>query len=321
MKFLITENQLKFIISENKSSCRLEFEKKISKNVRKIFKNTIDFILEPHKQDWNGDREKYVSVLKLLGKSDSEIDKILDIKFVYHQDGSWSRINKLNTNYSDLSVLITDILEDEGEDICELLERYNQGDDSFLEDLSQVMLLDPERYFEEYLKPKEERYIQNNTKNSIKGDLAEMAVIKFMTSLGGELIYQSVEGSPIDTKLSIDLIMMSPDGVLMKIQVKSVGSIKEVSETPCEKNSDIKFSNKNKSGGYLLYSYMGITLKTDNINYVAYVSGDNVIICKKYMPVSVVNNKCVDVPIDTFPSNPRGGYFVVDHESVVYKNV
>jgi hypothetical protein len=321
MKYIITERQYKeFILNEDSSDCRSDFEKKIKNVVRSIFKKTIDDILEPHKTEWNGNREKYVKILKLIGKSDNDIKNILDMKFVYHEDGSWSRINKLNTNYSDLSVLISDILEDEGDDLCNLLDRYNEGDKSFLTDLAQVMSLDPERYFDDYLKPKEDRYIQNNTKNSKVGDAAELKVIQFIKSLGGELIYQSTEGSPIDTRLGIDVIMMSPDGVLMKIQVKNVNSIKLVDQTPCEKKSEIPFKNKKKSGGYLIYTTNGVPIRPENINFVAYVSKDKVIICKNYSPVSVINQKCIDEPSYNFPSNPKKGYFVVDHESVEYTN-
>jgi hypothetical protein len=37
------------------------------------------------------------------------------------------------------------------------------------------------------------------------------------------------------------------------------------------------------------------------------------------MPVTVINNKCVDEPINDFPSSRKGSFFV-DHESVVFKN-
>jgi len=34
------------------------------------------------------------------------------------------------------------------------------------------------------------------------------------------------------------------------------------------------------------------------------------------MPVTVVGMKCVDTPVNQFPSNPKGSFYV-DHESVV----
>jgi len=296
-----------------------------------MFQSVIDIILKPHRQKWNGDREKYRKLLKLINIDDSKIDNILDIEFVYNQDGSWSRINKLNTNYSDLSVLITDILTDENADLCELSNRLEQNDKSFLQDLKERMLSKPEYYFKNYLLSNQSRYVENNVRNTLKGDDAENRVKDFLVKkLKWKLIYQSVEGSPIDTKLGVDLIMRNNYGFVKRIQVKSVGGISVVDETPCEislnkksPNNDgekLRYKHKKQNGGFYVYSRNGVSINPNNIDYVAYIDNKNIIICKKYMPVTVEGNDCIDEVSFEFPSSRRGPFFV-DHESVVFKNM
>lgn len=320
MKIIITERQFD-LINENKG-CEYDFKKKLNKLwLKTMFQSVIDTILKPHREKWKGDRDEYVRILKLIGFDDSKIDNVLDIDFVYNPDGSWSRINKLNTNYSDLSVLITDILLDENADLCKLSDYLDNNDKSFLIDLKQRMISDPEYYFDNYLFKNESKYVENNTKNTLLGDQTENRVVEFLVDkLKWELIYQSVEGSPIDTKLGIDLIMRSNYGDVKRIQVKSVGGISVVDETPCETSNDTDFKHKKYKGGFYVYARNGVSINPNNIDYVAYVDKHNIIICKKYMPVTVIGNNCIDEPIRDFPSSRRGPFFV-DHESVVFKNI
>jgi hypothetical protein len=318
MVIKITESQnRRLILKEN--NCSSVFQKKLNGVwLKNIFRPVIDKILTPYRKKWNGDEDKYRKILGLIGIKGDDVDKILDINFVYRPDGSWSRINKLNTNYSDLSVLITDILNDKGSDLCELSKRLDNNDKLFLSELSNEMKSNPEFYFKNYLSSNEDKYVVNNIKNTLVGDDAENKVVDFFVKkLKWDLIYQSVEGSPIDTKLGIDLIMENNYGFIKKIQVKSVGTIKLVDKTPCEEMGT--FQNKKIGGGYSVYSRNGVSINPDNVDYVAYVNNDKIIVCKKYMPVTVINNKCVDEPINDFPSSRRGSFFV-DHESVVFKN-
>ena len=128
--------------------------------------------------------------------------------------------------------------------------------------------------------------------------------IKFLTQskIGWELIYQAVEGSPIDTKLGIDLVFKNMFGKVKTVQVKSVSSIKRVDQTPCEKQG--KFEYKKKSGGYFVYSRYGVKINDKDVDYVAYISNDGkILICKKFSPVTVVGTKCVDEPVNIFPAN------------------
>lgn len=318
MKVILTESQLKKVIKENENLCEEDLYAKLNnRQILTIFKKPIEDMFEPHTQNWNGDREKYKEILNLIGKAPELHDSILDMKFVYDENGNWTRINKLNSNYSDTARLVIDILSNEGEDLCQILEMLNNNDKSKLTELALKIQNNLEQYYQEYLTTNTDRYTENNTKNTKVGDKSEQDVIDLLTKkYSWQLIYQATEGSPIDTKLGIDIIMRTKDGRIAKIQVKTVGSIKEVSQTPCEEDGT-KFTNKQRPGGYLVYSRGGVFIRPNDINLVAYVTtSGKILLVKKYMPVTVVGMKCVDTPVNKFPSNPRGSFYV-DHESVV----
>lgn len=325
MKALITEKQyISVLLSEDILDCENSLKSKEGLNNRfagNIFKLAIDKMLLPHKTKWKGDREMYVNILNSLGKSQSEIEKILDMSFVYDDNDNWQRINKLNTNYTDISTFVIDVLKGENYDLCEVNEKILQGDKSDLIGLSKKIEMDPEYYYSKYLMTNPDKYVQNNTTNSLRGDNGEKMVIKFLEEKGAILIYQSTEGSPIDTKLGIDIIMITKDGKLAKIQVKIVSSIKRVNYTPCEETG-MTFTFKKKRGGYMVYSRGGVSIRPNEINRVAYVTdkGD-ILIVRKYSPVTISNNKCIDVEdTSNFPSNPRGSFYV-DYESVTSTNI
>lgn len=303
------------------SSCSEELLKLLNKfSTVDIFRPAIEKMLDPHKESWKGDRGKYEEILKLIGKSSNQIDKILDTKFIYDKDGNWRRINKLNTNYSDIAILVIDILQNEQNNLCDIVEKLKQNDFSDLKNLASSIMSNSEKYYEDYLAPDDEKYTINNQKNTELGDRMEKMTIELLESYGWELIYQSAEGSPIDTKLGIDIIMRAKSGKLAKIQVKGVGNISQVSMTDCEKGGG-KFTNKKKSGGYFVNSRRGVKIRPYDINLVVYANDKGeILVVKKYSPISRENGKCVDREVIDFPSSSKGPFYV-DHESVVvFKN-
>ena len=231
------------------------------------------------------------------------------------------RINKLNTNYSDISTFVIDVLKGENIDLCEVNQNLMNGDKTILNNLAKKIEGDPEYFYSTYINTNPNKYIANNEINSIRGDKAEKMVIDFLTQKGAKLLYQSTEGSPIDTKLGIDIIMLVNENLIAKIQVKLVPSITKVNSTPCEESKSI-LTYKKKPGGYLVFSRNGVSIRPDEINRVAYVTdkGD-ILIVKRYSPVTIINNKCIDSEnTSNFPSNPRGSFYV-DHESVTSTNI
>jgi hypothetical protein len=330
MKILLTENQFESLMKRHSglinesSDCEKDLFDKINNwRLKAIFKDPINKIVKPHAKKWaeNNDRQKYDEVLTMIGKSQSEIDSILDMSFVYDEGGNWDRINKLNTNYSDTARFIIDIFKDQGKNLCDVYKNLSDGNNSDLTNVARDMSLNPTTYWDNYLSLNREKYTQNNKRNSMMGDTTEKIVVDYLLGKGWKLVYQSKEGSPIDTKLSIDIIMLSPDNKIAKIQVKTVGTIKQVEFTPCEKN-DVPLTNKKQSGGYSVYTNGGIILREADINLVAYVTmSGNLLILRKYSPVTVSGNKCVDTPVRQFPSSPKKGLFFVDHESVVFSKI
>lgn len=325
MNILISGKQyMSILVNEGVDECEKSLKTKEGLNNRfigNIFKRAIDMMLDPHKRKWSGDREKYIKILTLLGKNPTDIDKILDMSFVYDDNDEWMRINKLNTNYTDISTFVIDTLKGENIDLCDVNESLLRGDRTILVDLARKIESKPEYFYSTYINTNPEKYVANNRINSLRGDNAEKMVIDFLTQKGAILIYQSTEGSPIDTKLGVDIIMMTKDRKLAKIQVKLVSSIKKVDITPCEEKNEV-FTHKKKTGGYLVYSRSGVLIRPNEINRVAYVTerGD-ILIVKRYSPITIVGDKCVDrEDVSNFPSNPRGSFYV-DHESVTSTNI
>lgn len=322
MDYIITKTQLEKLLDNPKLStkCSGELFKKLNKRTTlNFFRSAIEKMLEPHLQNWKGDRKKYEENLTLIGKTPEQINDILNMKFVYDKDGNWSRVNKLNTNYSDIAVLVIDIFTNEGRNLCEILNNLEKGNTSDLTSLATAIKNNSEKYFKEYLESDDGKYTENNKKNTDIGDKDEQEVIEFLKdTYNWTLIYQSVEGSPIDTKLGIDIIMKSDKGIIAKIQVKGVGTIKVVKETPCEQGGT-KFEHKKRPGGFSVYSYNGVHIRPQDINLVAYVDKKgSILVVRKFSPVTIIDNKCIDKPTrQQFPSNPKGSFYV-DHESVVF---
>jgi len=303
-----------------KESCIKELTSLLNNvTTKNIFRKTIDIALENHKQFMDPESEQYKKDAEVLKKyfnfDDEDINKIMKIKMVYDDNGNWVPINKLNTNYTDLSVLITDILVDEGECICKVVESLKQDDNSVLIKLSDKMMKDPESYYEKYLHGNFDKYVQNNRRNTILGDESELFAISEMEKLGYKLVYLTSEGSPIDTKLGVDAIL-EKDGEIFKIQIKSVGSLTNTKETPCDvSNPGIK-----EKGGVKVFKRNRITVNEKYVDYLIFIGpSKKMMTLKKYQPISIDSIRplrCVAKPINEFPKNNT----FIDHESIVYKN-
>lgn len=283
------------------------------------FRKPIEKMLNPYMSLWDGDREMYYSVLRLIGISDYEIARILHIKFVYDDDGNWDPINKLNANQSDISVFVLDVMKHKNFDLFRITEEIKNKNHISLKLLSMDMNDNSVQYYQDFLLPNKKKYTKNIVTNTISGDNSEKVVLEFLKNNGYEIIYHASEGSPIDTKLGIDIIAKNKDGLIEKIQVKTVWTINEKEKSPSEEMGQ-KFTHKLISGGYSVSSF-GTYIRDKHINRVAYVDKQNkMVMVKKYSPVSVENGICEDKPTNTFPSSGTG-YFFIDYESVTSTNI
>jgi hypothetical protein len=312
-----------------KQSCINDLKKQLN-NVRtsQTFRHTIDKMLSGIRTELSPESDQYKKdsdvLRKYLNYSEEKIKETMNIKMVYDENSDWVPINKLNTNYSDLSVLITDILIGEDYCICDLLDNLKDGDISFMLELRDKILENPVVYYEKYLKGKFDDYVKRNRENTKTGIDNELFAISEMEKFGYDLIYMASEGSPIDTLLGIDAIM-SKDGEIYKIQVKTVNNLKVVEETTCDKKYP-EIRKGKKKGGVVVYSYHGVIgVKENNIDYLILVGkemqsgGQGMVVLRKYQPITVTLKplECFDFPINKFPK-PKGLSFI-DHESIVHK--
>jgi len=308
------------ITKEQCDLCREDLIKLLNtKSTANMFMKSIDLMLEPFKLGLSQGSNQYDyeknALKKYFNYSEDKINDLLDIKMIYDDEGNWSPINKLNTNYSDLAIFITDVLQRK-HCLCEVYRDLNNGDKSILNRLINAIEQNPTKMFETFLKGKYDLYITNNRRNTILGDQSEQYTIEKMTEFGYDLVYQASEGSPIDTKLGVDLIF-EKDGEIFRVQVKTVGSIKEVDETPCDKSN--KDLNKQR-GGFYIYKRNKIYVKSQNVDLLVFVSGKNFLCLRKYQPISVESLNpliCNNVPVNEFPVNND----YIDHESVIHKYI
>jgi len=304
-----------------KESCITELTSLLNDvSTKKIFRKSIDVMLDRHKKYLNPESEQYKKDANILTKyfnfSDDKIRDIMKIKMVYDNGNNWTPINKLNTNYSDLSVLVTDILIGEEECICKLVEDLKKGGLSFLFSLVNKINKDPEKYYRKYVKGNFEKYVENNRRNTKLGDESEFFAISEMKKLGYKLIYLTSEGSPIDTKIGVDAIM-EKDGEIYKIQVKTIGSLTNLQVTPC----DISNPGIKKKGGVKVFKRNRIDVNEQYVDYLVFIvpKTKKMLVLKKFQPISIESIKplmCVAKPINEFPKNNT----YIDHESIIYQN-
>ena len=217
----------------------LELIKKEGLGIEKI----IDEILDPLKSNIRQEEiDKHIFGINLL-KNNGNISEIQHNNFIKNlpnrklvytnnnreidSNGVWNYVNKLNTNYSDIADILTELL----------IRSYTNGSltskniiDSLLskdsdEESKNILLKHKHKIpqlFTTYLtSPMELLNFTNNIKvNSDYGEKLENNIIKKLKSNGAELLYQGGNGDFIDMLLSVDFIIKTKKGI-STIQSKS----------------------------------------------------------------------------------------------------
>ena len=217
----------------------LELIKKEGLGIEKI----IDEILDPLKINIRQEEiNKHIFGINLL-KNNGNISEIQHNNFIKNlpnrklvytnnnreidSNGVWNYVNKLNTNYSDIADILTELL----------IRSYTNGSltskniiDSLLskdsdEESKNILLKHKHKIpqlFTTYLtSPMELLNFTNNIKvNSDYGEKLENNIIKKLKSNGAELLYQGGNGDFIDMLLSVDFIIKTKKGI-STIQSKS----------------------------------------------------------------------------------------------------
>jgi hypothetical protein len=228
------------------------------------------------------------NLLRLNGNiSDMEhrrfIDTLPNKKLVYIA-GEWHPVNKLNTNYSDVSQILNDLLyesKNEGElpsieiidvirNIKNVFDRKHVDYPKNIESMKNILSSNKDHIkglFDRYISTPDQLlgYTNNVKKNSEWGEKVENEVVKTLLSIPGyKLLYKGGDGDFIDMIFSVDLIFKSPTNQTKTIQVKS------------GKRDALKFINKGRNGAvdiliypinqqqFEIYSFETKTTKTIN---------------------------------------------------------
>jgi hypothetical protein len=261
---------------------------KLNKSLyRKITFPLIRKVFDMKKQKWNEvmspeEQERTLSTLSRLkdldparkwqwpsetgGISYGTIDEFInnripELGFLYKErDGNleWDPVNKLDTNYSDLAVLITDVVEKSKTFTSEdLLTDLNNGNTKTLQNVVDAVGQYPEVLYDKFIS-NSDLYTTQSLYYSLQGEEVEDFVLDSMLNCGWDLIHQGGGGDIIDVFLGIDLIM-EKGGELKTIQCKKVWGIKNIPSTLM--NPDI--------GAYRIVGNVYVS-KQRNIDLVGY---------------------------------------------------
>ena len=225
-------------------------EKLVCDNIRKLgswlgdydglnMKDIVNKLLEDDKQceDMNPKYQKPMGYLYKTGivkdiikKSDGTYytKKLNNCCLVKDENGEWDYVNKLNTNYNDLSELLTTLFLKGGK-IDELTKLNVAEIKSYLLNLrkNNVLL----KLFMKYFTIDEYRDFTYNTKgNTVRGDYVEDLTKQMLEKEGYTTLYEGGNGDFIDMKYGVDLIV-EKDGDISLVQVKSRAATAKYSTT------------------------------------------------------------------------------------------
>lgn len=195
-------------------------------------KNVIDEVLNVHLifNDYNDQYQIPFKILKSIKRGSDRVELYSDIIFdndkyfhekfknlglIKDQDDEFHYVNKLNTNYSDLSELLVKPLYELG-----LTSIINMP----VTDIKKILLENKNKivdYIRGFYDIEElKTFIRNSKSNSEKGEENENYVRKVLENYGMKLLYKGSDGDFIDMIFGIDFIM-EHNGKLLTCQIKS----------------------------------------------------------------------------------------------------
>lgn len=160
------------------------------------------------------------------------LNSLKNVSTIYDNE-KWHYVNKLNTNYSDLSELLTEFF-DRTNRIDEILEIINgkttglpviQSLELIKDELKDFLLRNKERILNELhtqFNHDYKEFVRNTKYNTYVGDKAENAVKKGLVDFGFTLKYQGGNGDKMDQFFGIDLMMThTGSSKVFNVQVKN----------------------------------------------------------------------------------------------------
>lgn len=188
----------------------------------------IDEKLAPYKEDIpKSEIDKFTRAVEILGRTGKYSDQKLK-NFIYslkykklvYENGEWHFVNKLNTNWSDITDLIVDLFVRGGQ-----IEKVSNINDlkSFLLKNKQYLSKLLNKYFtgeKEYF-----NYTINTKIKSAEGEVAEDKIEKFLIDNNFTILYRGGNGDFIDMVFGADIIVSHPKYGIKIIQVKKSGPL------------------------------------------------------------------------------------------------
>jgi hypothetical protein len=233
-------------------------------------------------EDMNPKYQKPLEYLYRTGKIDDIIKKsdgtyytpkLNNCCLVKDDNGEWDYVNKLNSNYSDLSELLTTLFLKGGQ--IDKLSKMNSTEiKKFLLSLKgKTMTGLLTKYFtiDEY-----KDFTYNTKYNTKAGDYVETLTKVLLEDGGYTTLYEGGNGDFIDMKYGVDLIT-EKDGNIYLVQVKSKSYTAKIStEKPQYRYIDIFAGETSNSNGVNLYCrednfterFLGKDILKNNIEYL-----------------------------------------------------
>jgi hypothetical protein len=152
---------------------------------------------------------------------------IQNAKLVLDDSGNWHHVNKLNTNYSDLADLLTELVMrgigrnyEKGKAIYDsIVKNPSEGllsIKAYLKKLIIFYFIDNGKGIDDF-----KSFTKFSTKMSEIGEAAENRVVEFIKSKGFEIAYSGGNGDFIDMIFGSDMIVFREDYGYKSIQVKN----------------------------------------------------------------------------------------------------
>lgn len=191
-------------------------------------KNIINKKIDSLKTDVPDElRQQFINgaeLLNSLGKIDNRQkdyfinNKVGSSKLVY-LNGEWMPINKLNTNYSDLSEMMTDLIYKGGDKAKPFIDAIMENPIDGLTKIKPYIGKLVDKYFSDPSVLSD--YTRNIQRSSDIGETAENEVKEKLEEMGFKSEYSGGNGDLIDMTFGTDLIMTSPKYGTKTIQVKN----------------------------------------------------------------------------------------------------
>jgi len=246
--------------------------------------DTINGILDEIRdcEDMNPKYQKPMEYLYRTGKIDDIIkksdgtyytNKLSNCCLVKDENGKWDYVNKLNTNYSDLSELLTTLFLKGGQ--IDKLSKMNTTEiKNFLSTLKGKTM---KSLLNKYFTIDEYKDFTYNTKYNTKaGDYVETLTKVLLEKEGYTTLYEGGNGDFIDMKYGVDLIM-EKEGEIYLVQVKSKSyTAKRSTDKPQYRYIDIFTGESLDNNGINLYfrsgnfeeQFLGKDVLKNNIEYL-----------------------------------------------------